>query len=68
MICNAVQKLIYYAVKKELITNPNHYVLEAAHPSPLSASRGFMGCGHFKKANEITNGKNDTLAVMKSII
>ena len=39
--------------KKELITNPRHYVLEAAHPSPLSASRGFMGCGHFKKANEI---------------
>lgn len=39
--------------KKELITNPRHYVLEAPHPSPLSASRGFMGCGHFKKANEI---------------
>ena len=39
--------------KKELITNPDHYVLEAAHPSPLSASRGFMGCGHFRKANEI---------------
>ena len=39
--------------KKELITNKNHYVLEAAHPSPLSASRGFMGCGHFKKVNEI---------------
>ena len=39
--------------KKELITNPKHYVLEAAHPSPLSASRGFMGCGHFRKANEI---------------
>lgn len=38
--------------KKELITNPVHCVLEAAHPSPLSASRGFMGCGHFKKANE----------------
>lgn len=38
--------------KKELITNPSHYVLEAAHPSPLSASRGFFGCGHFKKANE----------------
>lgn len=38
--------------KKELITNPQHYVLEAAHPSPLSASRGFMGCGHFRKANE----------------
>lgn len=39
--------------KKELITSPWHYVLEAAHPSPLSAARGFMGCGHFKKANEI---------------
>ena len=39
--------------KKALITNPQHYILEAAHPSPLSASRGFMGCGHFKKANEI---------------
>lgn len=39
--------------KKELITNPRHFVLETVHPSPLSASRGFMGCGHFKKANEI---------------
>ncbi|MEE0867184.1 MAG: uracil-DNA glycosylase [Clostridia bacterium] len=39
--------------KKELITSPQHYVLEAAHPSPLSASRGFFGCNHFKKANEI---------------
>ncbi|MBR1968895.1 MAG: uracil-DNA glycosylase [Clostridia bacterium] len=39
--------------KRELITNPQHYILEAAHPSPLSASRGFMGCGHFKKANEL---------------
>ena len=39
--------------KRELITNSQHFILEAAHPSPLSASRGFMGCGHFKKANEI---------------
>ncbi len=38
--------------KKELITNHQHYILETVHPSPLSASRGFMGCGHFKKANE----------------
>lgn len=38
--------------KKELIANPQHYILETVHPSPLSASRGFMGCGHFKKANE----------------
>lgn len=39
--------------KKDLITNPNHYILEAAHPSPLSAYNGFFGCGHFKKINEI---------------
>lgn len=38
--------------KKERITNPAHLVLEAAHPSPLSAYSGFFGCNHFKKANE----------------
>ena len=39
--------------KLPLITNSQHYVLSAPHPSPLSASRGFFGCGHFSKANEI---------------
>lgn len=29
-----------------------HLVLEAPHPSPLSAHRGFLGCGHFRAANE----------------
>ncbi len=38
--------------KKALITNKRHLVLESAHPSPLSAYRGFFGCGHFIKANE----------------
>lgn len=38
--------------KKELITNPNRLILETTHPSPFSASYGFLGCGHFKKANE----------------
>ncbi len=38
--------------KKELITNPNHLVLITSHPSPFSARRGFLGCGHFKLANE----------------
>lgn len=38
--------------KKTLITNSRHLVLEAAHPSPLSAYNGFFGCGHFIKANE----------------
>lgn len=38
--------------KKSLVTNPCHKVLEAAHPSPLSAYNGFFGCRHFSKANE----------------
>ena len=38
--------------KKAMLTNPNHLVLEAPHPSPLSAYRGFFGCKHFSKANE----------------
>ncbi len=45
--------------KLPLITNSHHYVLSAAHPSPLSASRGFFGCRHYSKINEIlhTMGK-----------
>lgn len=38
--------------KKAMITNPVHLVLESAHPSPLSAYRGFFGNNHFKKTNE----------------
>ena len=37
--------------KKTLITNPNHLILEAVHPSPLSAYNGFFGCKHFSKCN-----------------
>lgn len=39
--------------KKKLITNPAHHVIEAPHPSPLSAYRGFFGCKCFSKANEL---------------
>lgn len=39
--------------KGRLITNPRHVKLEAAHPSPLSAHKGFFGCDHFNKANEV---------------
>ena len=38
--------------KKVMLTNPKHLVLEAPHPSPLSAYRGFFGCRHFSKTNE----------------
>lgn len=37
--------------KKQLITSPQHLILECAHPSPLSAYNGFFGCRHFSKAN-----------------
>lgn len=39
--------------KKKLITNPQHYILQSVHPSPLSANRGFFGSKPFSKTNEI---------------
>ena len=44
--------------KKALLNNPKHLILEAPHPSPLSAYRGFFGCRHFSKANDflVQNG------------
>ena len=39
--------------KASLITNKNHHILTAAHPSPLSAYNGFFGCRHFSKANAL---------------
>ncbi|MBO5941631.1 MAG: uracil-DNA glycosylase [Kiritimatiellae bacterium] len=38
--------------KGAMIDRSRHLVLECAHPSPLSAYRGFFGCNHFKKANQ----------------
>lgn len=38
--------------KAAMLTNPKHLVLQAPHPSPLSAYRGFFGCRHFSKTNE----------------
>lgn len=46
--------------KKETITNTRHFVLEAAHPSPLSAYNGFFGCGHFSKTNKILKSLGKT--------
>ncbi len=43
----------YYAQQKGSIIDRNkHLVLEAPHPSPFSANRGFFGCKHFSRANE----------------
>ena len=42
-----------YAQRKGAIIDPQrHCVLKAPHPSPLSAHRGFFGCGHFSAAND----------------
>jgi uracil-DNA glycosylase len=42
-----------HAISKErLIDTSKHLVLKTVHPSPLSASRGFLGCRHFSKANQ----------------
>ena len=47
-----------YAQKKgEIIDRTKHIVLESSHPSPLSAHRGFLGCGHFSKINQFLQQK-----------
>ena len=38
--------------KASMVDGSSHLLLKAAHPSPLSADRGFFGCGHFSKTNE----------------
>jgi len=42
----------YARSKKELITNKKHFIIESAHPSPLSASRGFFGSRPFSRTNK----------------
>ena len=48
----------YARAKKEFITNPKHYIIESAHPSPFSARNGFFGSKPFSKPNEFLR-KND---------
>jgi uracil-DNA glycosylase len=43
--------------KQLLIDETKHFVLKAAHPSPFSADKGFFGCKHFSKANELLNNQ-----------
>jgi len=42
------------------IDRSRHLVLTAPHPSPLSAYRGFFGCGHFKSANDYLSAHGKT--------
>jgi uracil-DNA glycosylase len=46
--------------KRELIDTGKHHILTAAHPSPLSANKGFFGCRHFSKINEILRNSGKT--------
>jgi len=39
--------------KQRLIDETKHYVMKAAHPSPFSADKGFFGCKHFSRTNEL---------------
>ncbi|MGF1685556.1 uracil-DNA glycosylase [Photobacterium japonica] len=59
--CDGVVFLLWgaHAQKKgKQIDSARHYVLQSAHPSPLSAYRGFFGCGHFSQANTLLNQMN----------
>lgn len=47
--------------KKELITNPQHKIIESPHPSPLSASRGFFGSKPFSKINNYLKENNEKI-------
>ncbi|MGN0484430.1 MAG: uracil-DNA glycosylase [Lachnospiraceae bacterium] len=55
---NAQERPIVYLLwgrpaqeKSVMLTNANHLILKAPHPSPLSAYRGFFGCKHFSQTN-----------------
>lgn len=46
--------------KENLIDLNKHFILKAAHPSPLSAFNGFFGCKHFSETNRILKSNNQT--------
>ena len=48
----------YARAKKEYITNPKHYIIESAHPSPFSDRNGFFGSKPFSKTNEFLKKNN----------
>ena len=46
--------------KGSIIDQTRHHVLKTVHPSPLSAHRGFLGCGHFVKTNQLLEAQGFT--------
>ncbi|HIF9093701.1 TPA: uracil-DNA glycosylase [Photobacterium damselae] len=62
--CEGVIFLLWgaHAQKKgKKINTQKHHVLKSAHPSPLSAYRGFFGCQHFSQTNTLLQAMNKTL-------
>ena len=65
ILCNRRRHLVFllwgnHALEKAaFIDTDRHLLLAAAHPSPLSAHRGFFGCRHFSRTNDYlaTHGK-----------
>lgn len=51
----------YARSKRIYITDPHHLILESAHPSPLSAYRGFFGNNHFALANEFLHRNGEEM-------
>ena len=65
-LLNAQQRPIIFvlwgshAIKKGAVINaPQHQILSGPHPSPLSAYRGFFGCGHFSKVNQLLMARGE---------
>ncbi|MCL2913816.1 uracil-DNA glycosylase [Shewanella corallii] len=51
-----------HAIKKgKVITASQHHVISGPHPSPLSAYRGFFGCGHFSRVNQLLSDRGESL-------
>lgn len=50
----------YAQAKVSLIDQSKHHILTAPHPSPLSVARGFYGCKHFSKTNELLRLQGET--------
>lgn len=50
----------YAQAKSAIIDSTKHHILMAPHPSPLSVTRGFYGCKHFSKTNEILKSLGKT--------
>jgi len=53
----------YAQAKEKLIDTTKHHILKTVHPSPLSAYRGFIGCGHFSKTNQILTKMNKDVII-----